>query len=50
MFYVYAALGLLGALFYSRLPHAKAQKAAPQATRWARREPPHLKCERPFRQ
>src|SRR3982075_2109254 len=32
MFYVYAALGLVGALFYSRLPHAKAQQAAPQAT------------------
>src|SRR3954463_6725353 len=31
MFYVYAALGLLGALFYSRLPHAKAQAAVPQA-------------------
>src|SRR3954462_4392125 len=26
MFCVYAALGLLGALFYSRLPHAKAQE------------------------
>ena len=32
MFYVYAALGLVGALFYSRLPHARAQAAAPQAT------------------
>jgi MFS family permease len=32
MFYVYAALGLVGALFYARLPHAKAQNAAPQAT------------------
>jgi MFS family permease len=32
MFYVYAALGLVGALFYSRLPYAKAQQAAPQAT------------------
>jgi MFS family permease len=32
MFYVYAALGLVGALFYSRLPQAKAQQAAPQAT------------------
>ena len=32
MFYVYAALGLLGALFYSRLPHATAPQAAPQAT------------------
>ena len=32
MFYVYAALGLVGALFYSRLPHARAQVAAPQAT------------------
>jgi len=28
----YAALGLVGALFYSRLPHARAQAAAPQAT------------------
>jgi MFS family permease len=32
MFYVYAALGFLGAVFYSRLPHAKAKQAAPQAT------------------
>ena len=31
MFYLYAALGLLGAVFYARLPHAKAQQAAPQA-------------------
>src|SRR3977135_471697 len=31
MFYLYAALGLLGALFYARLPHAKAHQAAPQA-------------------
>ena len=31
MFYLYAALGLLGAVFYSRLPHAKARQAAPQA-------------------
>ena len=28
MFYVYAALGLVGALFYSRLPHARAQAGA----------------------
>jgi MFS family permease len=32
MFYVYAALGLVGALFYSRLSHAKPRPAAPQAT------------------
>src|SRR3954463_4401634 len=33
MFYVYAALGLVGALFYARLPHARAaQVPAPQAT------------------
>jgi MFS family permease len=32
MFYVYAALGLVGALFYSQLPHARAQAAVPQAT------------------
>jgi hypothetical protein len=32
MFYLYAALGLLGAVFYSLLPHAKARPpAAPQA-------------------
>ncbi|HVD74517.1 MAG TPA: MFS transporter, partial [Xanthobacteraceae bacterium] len=31
MFYVYAALGLLGALFYSLLPHAKVRQPAPQA-------------------
>src|SRR6266545_2396655 len=32
MFYVYAALGLIGASFYSRLPHAKVKETAPQAT------------------
>jgi MFS family permease len=32
MFYVYAALGLVGALFYSRLSHAKTRPAAQQAT------------------
>src|SRR5437773_7861407 len=32
MFYVYAALGLIGALFYSRLPRAEAADTAPQAT------------------
>ena len=32
MFYVYAALGLVGALFYSRLPYAKARQEAPQAS------------------
>jgi MFS family permease len=32
MFYVYAALGLIGALFYSRLPRAEIKEAAPQAT------------------
>jgi MFS family permease len=31
MFYVYAALGLLGALLYSRLSHAKASQAATQS-------------------
>jgi MFS family permease len=31
MFYLYAALGLVGAVFYARLPHAKARQAAPQA-------------------
>ena len=30
MFYVYAALGVLAGIFYSRLPHAKAQTQAPQ--------------------
>jgi MFS family permease len=30
MFYIYAALGLLGAAFYARLPRSKAQEAAPQ--------------------
>ena len=30
MFYVYAALGLLGAFLYSRLPHAKAPQTASQ--------------------
>src|SRR5215475_7955349 len=32
MFYVYAALGLVGALFYSRLPRAEIKEAAPRAT------------------
>src|SRR5215831_4942801 len=33
MFYVYAALGLVGALFYSRLPRAEVkEETAPQAT------------------
>jgi len=32
MFYVYAALGLIGALFYSRLPRAEAADTAPRAT------------------
>ena len=33
MFYLYAALGLVGAVFYARLPHAQgAGSAAPQAT------------------
>jgi len=32
MFYVYAALGLVGALFYSRLPRAEVKEAAPPAT------------------
>jgi len=32
MFYVYAALGLVGALFYSRLPRAEVKEAAPRAT------------------
>src|SRR5438445_2020589 len=32
MFYVYAALGLIGALFYSRLPRAEAAETAPRAT------------------
>jgi MFS family permease len=31
MFYLYAALGLVGAMLYARLPHAKARQAAPQA-------------------
>src|SRR5947208_1849188 len=31
MFYVYAALGLIGALFYSRLPGAEVKETAPQA-------------------
>src|SRR5947199_8524 len=31
MFYVYAALGLIGALFYSRLPRAEAADTAPRA-------------------
>jgi MFS family permease len=32
MFYVYAALGLIGAVFYSRLPRAEVTKTAPLAT------------------
>jgi MFS family permease len=32
MFYVYAALGLIGAAFYSRLPRAEVKETAPQAT------------------
>jgi MFS family permease len=32
MFYAYAALGLIGALFYSRLPRAEATEEAPQTT------------------
>src|SRR6516165_8247036 len=32
MFYVYAALGLVGALFYSRLPRAEVKETAPRAT------------------
>src|SRR5262249_58865813 len=32
MFYIYAALGLIGAIFYSRLPHAAATETAPRAT------------------
>src|SRR5437899_473752 len=32
MLYVYAALGLIGALFYSRLPRAEAAETAPRAT------------------
>src|SRR5439155_6077976 len=32
MFYVYAALGLIGALFYSRLPRAEAAETSPRAT------------------
>jgi MFS family permease len=32
MFYVYAALGLIGALFYSGLPRAEVTETAPQAT------------------
>jgi len=32
MFYVYAALGLIGALFYSRLPRAEMTETAPRAT------------------
>jgi MFS family permease len=31
MFYLYAALGLIGALFYSRLPRAEATEEAPRA-------------------
>src|SRR5215470_3273823 len=32
MFYLYAALGLIGAAFYARLPHSKRQDTAPQTT------------------
>jgi MFS family permease len=32
MFYLYAALGLIGALFYSRLPRAEVKETAHQAT------------------
>jgi MFS family permease len=32
MFYLYAALGLIGALFYSRLPGAEVTETAPRAT------------------
>src|SRR5436190_7304352 len=32
MFYVYAALGLIGAIFYSRLPRAEVKDTAPRAT------------------
>jgi MFS family permease len=34
MFYVYAALGLVGALFYSRLPRAEVKETAPRPTSW----------------
>ena len=32
MFYLYAALGLIGAIFYSRLPRAEATEMAPRTT------------------
>src|SRR6266849_1570051 len=32
MFYVYAALGLVGALFYARIPRAEVKETAPRAT------------------
>src|SRR5262245_30996723 len=32
MFYIYAALGLMGAAFYARLPRSKAQDTSPRAT------------------
>jgi MFS family permease len=32
MFYVYGGLGLIGVLFYSRLPRAEVKETAPQAT------------------
>jgi MFS family permease len=32
MFYLYSALGLLGAAFYARLPHTKTEETAPRTT------------------
>ena len=47
MFYLYAALGLVGAAFYSRLPHSKA-KDTPQRgpRRWAPRAEPSTSSRR----
>ena len=32
MFYLYSALGLIGAAFYARLPHSKTEETAPRTT------------------
>src|SRR5262249_60932131 len=40
MFYLYAALGLIGALFYSRLPPPAATAETPPATPLGRPRPP----------
>src|SRR6266700_1666317 len=43
MFYVYAALGLVGALFYSRVPRAEPSTSSPRSSAWIR-----LRAASPF--